>query len=56
MSLVSLIRHGAVMLTALAFFLPLFALAQSEPESAPADTTVEWAHFVIFQGDTLWVA
>jgi len=56
MSLVAVIRRGAVMLTALVFFLPLFALAQSEPESAPADTTVEWAHFIIIQGDTLWVA
>jgi vitamin B12 transporter len=45
-------RWGAVALTALAIFIPLAAVGQS----APADTTVEWARFVIYQGDTLWVA
>ena len=52
MSLVFLIRRGAVMLTALAFFLPGIAVAQTEPAGAQADTTVEWAHFIIFQGQT----
>ncbi len=56
MSFVFLIRRGAVILTALAFFLPGSAMAQTEPAAAPADTTVEWAHFVILKGDTLWVA
>ncbi|MEN8006382.1 MAG: TonB-dependent receptor [Candidatus Krumholzibacteriota bacterium] len=56
MSLVSLFRRGAVVLTALAFFLPGSALAQTEPAVAQADSTVEWAHFVVIQGDTLWVA
>ena len=56
MSLDFLIRRGAVMLTALAFFLPGFAMARTGSGAAQADTTVEWARFVIFQGDTLWVA
>ena len=64
MSLVSLIRRGAVVMTALTFFLPVSAPAMTEPAAASADTTagttagttVEWARFVIFQGDTLWVA
>jgi iron complex outermembrane receptor protein len=43
-------------MTALAFSLPVSAQAKTEPAATPADTTVEWAHFVIFQGDTLWVA
>ncbi len=45
-------RWGAVFLTALALCIPAGAVGQS----APADTTVEWARFVIYQGDTLWVA
>ncbi len=51
-----LARGGAVVLAALTLLNPVSASAQSEPVAAPADTTTEWAHFIVFQGDTLWVA
>jgi len=52
-----LIRGGAVILAALALFLPGTATAQPAPTtSAPADTMVQYAHFVIVEGDTLWLA
>ena len=56
MSLVFLIRRGAAVMTALAFLLPVLAMAEIEPASAPEDTSTEWARFIIFQGDTLWLA
>ena len=51
-----LFRGGAVVLTALALFLPLNALAQDDPAAAALDTMVQWARFVVFEGDTLWLA
>ena len=50
MSFVSPIRLGAVMLTALIFFLSGPAVAQTEPATATPDTTVELAHFIILKG------
>ena len=56
MSFVFLTPKGAVVLAALALLIPQAIMAQSELAVAQADTTTEGARFVVFQGDTLWVA
>ena len=51
-----LVRGGAAILAALTLFLPLSATGQDEPAVAAVDTSVQWAHFIVVQGDTLWLA
>lgn len=50
-----LTRRGAVVLTALAFFLFAAAEARAVPGTTPADTGAVQARFVISEGDTLWL-